>query len=188
MTARTYSTWNPRALGASLLLDQGNLVVTTGANALSNSRKVLGTLPKGSSAGYFETQFWSTPQVSLGTNIAVGLAQPTSSLAAAVGADSLSCGYYPATGAVIYNGSTLTTLAAIPERRVIGIYLTFGSGHAYMVITVSGFWVYAADLGTGGGTWVPALTLAGGNAGETSAYSNFGQRGFDYPTIIYPPV
>jgi hypothetical protein len=188
MTARTYSTWNPNALGTGLLLDQGNLVVTTGANALSNSRKVLGTLPKGGSSGYFETQFWSTPQVSLGTNVAVGVAQQTSSLASAVGADAASCGYYPATGAVIYNGSTLTTLDAIPERRVIGIFLRFAAGHAYMVITVSGSWVYGADLGTGGALWVPALTLAGGNATETSAYSNFGQRGFDYPFIVYPPA
>ena len=188
MTARTYSTWNPNALGTGLLLDQGNLVVTTGADSLSNSRKVLATLPKATSSGYSETEFWSTPQVSLSTNAAVGVAKVGSSLSAALGVDANSCGYYPATGEVKKNNVVLTTLAAIPERRTIGIYFAESGGDVHMIITVQGSWVYGADLGAVGDLWVPALTLAGGNATETSAFTNFGQRGFNYPVIIYPPL
>lgn len=190
MTARVYSTWNPNALGAGLLLDQGNLVVTTGADSLSNARKVLGTLPKGSSPGFYETVAWSIPRVSLGTNFATGFAQPDSPLDQAVGADSKSCGYYPATGDIIYNGSPLTTIVAQPERVDIGCYLIFSGGHAYAVFIVAGTWVYEADLGTGGASWLPAQTLAGGIAGETSTYTRFGGGGvaFDYPRIIAPPT
>src|SRR6185295_9973599 len=107
MTARVYSTWNPNALGDGLALAQGNLVITTIANALPNDRKVLATLPKGSSPGFYETVFWSVPRVSLADNVATGVAHPDSPLDHAVGADSKSCGYYPATGDLVYNGSAV---------------------------------------------------------------------------------
>ena len=87
MTARVYSTWNPNALGDGLVLDQGNLVVTTGQDSLSNARKVLATLPKSSASGFYETVFWSTPQVSLSTNVATGVALTDSPLNEAVGHD-----------------------------------------------------------------------------------------------------
>lgn len=192
MTARVYSTWNPNACGTTqgdLLLQQGNLVVTTGRDSLSNARKVLATLPKGSAPGFYETVVWSTPQVSLSTNFATGVATPDSPLNQAVGADAKSCGYYPATGAIIKNGVTLTTLNAIPERTDIGIYLIFQTGHAYANFIVAGTWVYEVDLGTGN-VWLPAQTLAGGIAGETSTYTRFGGGGvaFNYPRIIAPPT
>jgi hypothetical protein len=186
MTSRVYSTWNPNACYTGLVLDQGNLQVTTGSDALSNSRKVLGTLPKSGSVGQFETVFYSVPRVNLGTNVAVGLAQPGSPLGSAVGADSSSWGYYPATGDVVNNGSTLTTLTVVDERQTITIYMEFFGGNLYMNIAVNGTALYQVQIDPG--FYVPALTLAGGNAGETIAQSNFGQRGFDYPRIIAVPV
>lgn len=192
MTARVYSTWNPNALGEGLLLEQGNLVVTTGADNLSNDRKVLGTLPKGTAPGFYETVFWSTPQVSLGDNVATGVAQPDSPLDQAVGADSKSCGYYPATGQIILNGTVLTTSHTahdpIIERIDIGVYFHPFGGHMYVSFIVAGTWIYEVDLGTSG-LWVPAQTLAGGIAGETSSYTRFGGGGvaFNYPRIIAPP-
>lgn len=194
MTARVFSTWNPNALGHGLALEQGNLVITTLENSLSNARKVLGTLPKGASPGFYETVFWSVPRVSLGDNVATGVALPDSPLDQAVGADAKSCGYYPATGEIIYGGVVLTTTAAavdpIPERTDIGVYLIFQTNHAYVNFIVNGTWVYEVDLGTGGGVWVPAQTLAGGNAGETSSYTRFGGGGvaFNHPRIIAPPT
>jgi hypothetical protein len=189
MTARVFSTWNPNAVGEGLLLDQGGLVITTGVSALSNARKVIGTLPKGSSPGFYETVFWSVPRVSLGSNVATGVAQPDSPLDQAVGADSKSCAFYPATGDIIFAGSTLTTLDPIPERVYIGVYLIFSGGHAFVNFIVSGSWIYEVDLGTGGKLWLPAQTLAGGNATETSSKTLFGGGGiaFNYPRIVAPP-
>lgn len=193
MTSRVFSTWNPNALGDGLVLAQGNIVVTTAADSLSNARKVLGTLPKGSAPGFYETVFWSTPQVSLGTNVATGVAMPDSPLDQAVGADSKSCGYYPATGDIIMGGVTLTTTSSahdpIPERTDIGVYLIFFGGHAYVNFIVAGTWIFEVDLGTSG-VWVPAQTLAGGIAGETSSYTRFGGGGvaFNYPRIVAPPT
>lgn len=80
MSARTYATWNQNAFGEGLALLQGGVMISTLQDNLSNSRKVLGTLPKGSSEGFYETVFWSVPRVSLGTNIATGLAMPDSPL------------------------------------------------------------------------------------------------------------
>ncbi len=192
MTARVYSTWNPNACGATqndLILDQGNLVVTTGQDSLSNARKVLATLPKSSASGFYETVFWSTPQVSLSTNIATGVAQPDSPLNEAVGHDAKSCGYYPATGEIKKNNVVLTTLDPIDERTDIEVYLIPFGGHIYVSFIIAGTWVYEVDLGTSG-VWVPAQTLAGGIAGETSSYTRFGGGGvaFNYPRIVAPPT
>lgn len=189
MTAKVFSTWNPNALGAGLMLAQGNLVVTTSLDSLSTARKVLGTLPKGTAAGFYETVFWSIPRVSLGDNVATGVANPDSPLDQAVGADSKSCGYYPASGKIIKNGSTLTTLAARPERADIGVYFHPFGGHMYVSFVVDGTWVYEVDLGTSG-LWIPAQTIGGGVAGETSSYTRFGGGGvaFNYPRITAPPT
>lgn len=187
MTSRVYSTWNPRAIGDGLALDQGNLVVTTIADNLDTSRKVLGTLPKHSALGFFETEFYSLPQVDLGFNVAVGLAQTDSPLNAPPGGDTHSIGYYPATGEILYKSVLVTTVDPIPERTVIGIYMNNIGGHQYMNVIVSGTWVYQVILDDDN-FWVPAIMVAGGNATETSAYSNFGQRAFNYPRMIAPPV
>lgn len=189
MTARVYSTWNPNALGDGIALTQGNIVVTTAADSLSNARKVLATLPKGSAPGFYETVFWSTPQVSLSTNIATGVAQPDSALNEAVGHDAKSCGYYPATGEIKLNNVVLTTLDPIDERVDIGVYLIISGGHIYVSFMTAGTWRYEVDLGTSG-VWVPAQTLAGGIAGETSSYTRFGGGGvaFNYPRIVAPPT
>jgi hypothetical protein len=186
MTSRVYSTLNPNALGAGLVLDQGNLLLTTGADALSNARKVLGTLPKSGSVGQFESIFWSVPRVSLGTNAAVGLAQTTSPLNQAPGIDALSIGYYPATGEVRKNNVVLTTLTIIDERKTITIYQQFFGGNLFFNIAVAGTALFQYQMDAG--FWVPCGMVAGGNAGETLAEFNFGQRGFHYPRIVAVPV
>lgn len=190
MTARVYSAWNPNAVGAGLALDQGNRVITTLENALDNSRKVLGELPKANAPAYYQTELWSTPRTSFGDAVTIGVATPISPLDQAVGADAYSCGYYPGNGNIIYNGTTLTTLDPIPERRKIGVYLIFAGGHAYVNFIVEGTWVYQVDLGTAGYFWLPAQTLSGGNAGELSSWTLFGGGGiaFDYPRIVAPPT
>lgn len=186
MTSRVLSTWNPNALGDGLVLDQGNLVVTTGADALDNSRKVLGTLPKASSVAFFESVFWSTPQVDLGSNIAIGVAKTTSALDVQPGGDADSWGYYPATGDIINNSAGVGSINPIDERTIIGIYLNYFSSALYMNIIIEGSWVASFELDSG--FYVPCAMLAGGNAGETSLFSNFGQRGFNYPRIVAPPA
>jgi hypothetical protein len=192
MPSRTYCTWDPNAIGDGLLLDDGNLVVTTGANALSNARKVMGTLFKGVGRFNSEHEFWSVPRVNLGTNAVIGIAEPDSPLDQAVGADAKSYGLVLGTGEVKNNGNVITTLDVINEptdsvlRAVISLYVVLDSG-PWMVIAVDGSWRYQLSLPSGK-FWAFAATLAGGNAGETSLFSNFGQRGFNYPIIQGPAV
>lgn len=189
MSARTYAFWNSNALGEGLALLQGGVMVTTLQDNLSNSRKVLGTLPKGASEGFYETVFWSVPRVSLGTNIATGLAHPDSPLDEPVGADAKSCGYYPATGDIVMGGYVLDTLDPIDERKDIGIHLVFFGGHAYMIVAIEGSYGRTVDLGVAT-SWVAAQTLAGGIAGETSSYTRFGGGGvaFNHPRLTTPPI
>lgn len=186
MTSRVYSTWNPNAVGDGLVLTQGNLVVTTEFGSLDNSRKVLATLPKASSSGYFQTKFWSTARSDLGTQVAVGLAKPTSALDAAPGADADSIGYYPATGEIVLNGSTLTSVPPIDERVAINLYYFVGGGHSFVSFMTNGSFLYSADLGATD-FWMPTLVVSGGdNAGDVSAIANFGQSGFDYTFTSAP--
>jgi hypothetical protein len=192
MTSRTFNTWNPNACDPSLLLDQGNLVVTTGANALSTSRKVMGTLLKSTGRFNSEHEVWTVPMVNLGANVVLGVAQTDSPLNQAVGADSKSYGFVLGTGELKNNGSVITTLDIVNEpttsilRNVISLYTVLDSG-PWLIIAINGSERYMLSLPSGK-TWGWAATLAGGNAGETSLYSNFGQRGFNFPIIQGPPA
>ena len=185
MSSRVFGTWDENALGDGLVLDLGGLVVKTGQNALSNSRKVIGTLFKATGTGYFESEFWSIPQVSLGTNVAIGLAQPDSPLNQAVGADSKSVAFYPATGLVLSNGATVATLDIVPERTVISMYMSLLT--PTLLIAINGTLRGSISLASGK-SWAPACTVAGGNAGETFNFTNFGQRGFNYRVLQGPPI
>jgi hypothetical protein len=186
MPAQTFGTWDQNALGAGLVLQMGGLVIVTGDSNLTNARKALGTLPKGSGTGYFENEFYSVPQVNLGTNCAVGVAQPTSALNAAPGQDALSWAFYPGTGDVKNNGAVLMNIGIVPERTVISVYLSLITT-PQLILAVSGSWKASIAL-PAGKVWLPTAMLAGGNAGETGLYTNMGQRGFNYTRIEGPPV
>lgn len=182
-----FASWNPNACDDQLVLLESNTIVTTNANGLTNARKVLGTLPIGAGLVSSEHEFWSVPEVNLGTNVAIGIAQPSSALNTAPGADSLSVGFYPATGDLKTNGSVITNLGIIPERTVISIIVSLLTTPT-LVIGIAGTWAYSYVLPSSK-LWVLAAMLAGGNAGETSLYSKFGgARGFEYTTLITPPV
>lgn len=190
MSSESFATWNPRALGDGMELEEGNLVVTTGRPSLSNARKSLATMPKSLGQAVSEHEIWSIPQVNLGTRAAIGLAQPDSPLNQAVGADAKSWGFYLGTGLIVNNGSTVATLDIINEptsspsalRAVVSILFQVVAGTPQFILAINGSWRYGFALPSGK-SYVLASTLSGGEAGELSLFSNFGQRGLNYPRI-----
>lgn len=179
MTTRVYATLDPNSLGPGLLLDAGNMVVSTTTDALDNHRKACGTVPKSANDSYFECHFWSVARTSLAGMIAVGVAQNLSSLSKAVGEDNLSFGYWPADGAVKSNNANVATCPVVNERVCIGVLLHLSTpGSEQVVFSVDGNQVAVASL-PAGKFWLPAMTVSGGNAGEVQAVVNFGIDAFD---------
>lgn len=183
MATQVFAMLNPNALGPGLVLDQGNLVVTTNAAALSSARKVLGTVPKGVASGYFECIFYSDTQAaSLPSGVLVGIARADSPLTSGVGVDALSYGYEPLTGNIRNNNGTLLTTRASVERSVLGVYYNGTTGYLawFLENNILGSTIVAA------GSYVPAVTVCGGNAADVKAVLYFGQRGLKYPQTTAP--
>lgn len=182
MTTRIRSTLNQNALGPGLVLSQGGLVVTTTQDALSDARKVLGTIPRAIGDSGFECQFWSTTRPSLlPVGNRVGFAVPTSSLTACVGADADSWGYEPATGSLYNNGSAVATGDLCQERRVITIFAAWTTTLS-IGVAIDGTFQFLYDTGAMSRV-VPAVTVCGSNAADISVFVNFGQTPMNYPQI-----
>jgi hypothetical protein len=150
----------------------------------------MGTLLKGVGSFSSEHEFWSIPRVNLDENAVIGIAQPDSPLDAAVGEDANSYGFVLGTGELKNDGDVITTLDIVNEptdsvlRSVISLIVILDSSPR-MILAIDGSWHYQLDL-PDDKFWTFAATVAGGNAGETSLFSNFGQRGFNYPILWIP--
>jgi hypothetical protein len=180
MTSRTYSTLDPNATHSSLVLSEGNRVVTTRTTGLDFHRCAHGTIPKAVGSWYFGGYFSSVARTSLAGKIAFGVAQPNSALNKYVGEDALAYGLLPADGVVRSNGSDVVTgIPLIAERRFISIYVYPPSGGQYRAAWYVDGNQVATVLLPSGKFWVPAVTVSGGNAGEIRAEFNFGTDVFD---------
>lgn len=183
MTSRTYSTLDPNRIGDGLSLSMGNLIVSTSADDLDNHRKALGTVPRGTGTAYFECYFYSDTQPDdLGDTCSVGVATVDSDLDAYVGEDANSYGFIVGTGEIQNAGSAIETVNEQAERICIGVLLRV-TATPNVIFYVNGNQVYEVSLPTGK-FWVPAVTVSGMAADDMSAFVNFGQRGFDHPSLM----
>lgn len=185
------ATLNPNACDPSLILSQGNLVVSTNANSVNYNRMVQGTLPLATGQVAFECQVWSTSRSTLTNIFSVGVALQNETVTGNyVGQSSTSCGLRTSDGAGnagIYNNNTLATaLPQIDERHTLGVYLSNDPVTPIVAFHLDGNYLGQFTL-TAGKFYVPALSIgndgSNGVAGDVSAFVNFGQRPFDYPTF-----
>lgn len=190
MTTQIFATLNQNALGPGLVLDQGGLVVTTNAAALSNARKALGTLPKGVGESLFECTFYSDSRTTpVPAGIRVGLAQTSSLTNIGTGVDALSYGLDLNTGNLYSNTAVLANVVSggIPERTVISTYTKFNVSSITMHFFTNGVWRNSWTVSSVSGKfWVPSVTVCGGNAADWKAFLGFGQRGLKYPRLVIP--
>jgi hypothetical protein len=186
VSSRTFATLDPNRIGDGLALEMGNLIVKTNADQLSNARKCLGTVPRGTGDAYFECYFYSdTRPADLAETCSVGIAQVGSSLDTYVGEDADSIGLIIGTGEIQSGGSVIETVNSQAERLCIGVLVRLEAGSAgdTVAFSVNGNLLYEASI-PDGQFWVPAVTVSGLDAGDMRAFLNFGQRGFDYPAIV----
>lgn len=142
MASNVYCTLDPHRCNSSLLLSQGNRVVTTNVIATYN-RMVLGTIAMAAGQLSFECKFWSTSRPTAGlTNLcAVGVA--------AVNADYNSnyCGQAAPVSAATATGTITTTVfnaaSALTGTFYVGQILS-GTG------VTAGTYITSFGTGTGG--------------------------------------
>lgn len=185
MTAKTYATLNPNAIGQDLELDQGNLVVTNlGLAATSNGEAsaVFGTVPKAVGHARFDCYFYSNSRGNMSGICSVGLSRPEGALDGAVGDDAYSWGMRPGEGGIWHNGAQVVAGVPVDERRCITVYINFNSDAGpYLAWFVDGNFyanVFLPTDSSGGFFWLPAVSIAASAPGDVSAFCNFGQRPF----------
>lgn len=166
------------ACGVGLSVDDSMLQITTIADALSSGRAVHGDVPAFSGEFAFECYVWTVSRVALGARVAIGIAKPTDTLDHEIGSSADSYGYRIGDGTVRNNSSTLVTVQTATERTCIGVRVSLAPGAASVSWYVAGTLVHTQSLPTGQ-AWVPAVTISGGNAGDISAWFNFGQNRWD---------
>ncbi len=182
MTSRVLSYLDTNACDSNLLIKEGNLIVTTKANALSGvGRTVHGSIAVADGISRYEAYHWSDQGTTFAGLLSIGVAQASGLIAASLdSATGLGFGYRPADGTIVSNGSTLATVSMTGERNCIGIYLFLSASVCTCTWLVNNTAVYTATL-PNGKIWVPAISMGEDvRAGNRSATFNFGQDRFDF--------
>ena len=148
MTSRTYATLDRNRTGPLLLVDLGDMQVTT-ADTCDINRTILGTLPARSGEYAFEAYFWSVSRASLANLLSIGVAQPGAALDTYVGGDALGYGFRVADGEIHTDGESIATVEPQGERVALGVHLTLAPSEATCEFLVNGSSIYTADLATG---------------------------------------
>lgn len=178
-------TLSPNRCNSSLLLSQGNLVVTT-KEICDFHRAVFGNIAMAAGTHAFECYFWSTsnPDAGLVNMCSVGVATADSSLSQYVGEGAESYGFRPSDGAgnsgIYHNNTLVAGFDQQAERQAIGVALWNDPVSPYVSFQVNGNYLGQVAL-TAGKFYVPAVSIGSGAPGDVSAYLNFGQRLFRHP-------
>jgi hypothetical protein len=179
MTSRLICTLDAASAGPNLLVQEGNLIVSTTA-ACDLHRTVRGTMAATNGTYYYEVIFWSTLQGSLANLVSFGVTQPSGAPDKYVGEETVSYGWRFADGNVYNNNTAGAAITVYPERTTFGCYLFLSPSLCTLTFCVNGVGLATVTL-PNGKTWLPAFTLGASTAGDIQAQCNFGQSLFDNP-------
>lgn len=178
--ARSFAVLNQNALGPTLEIELGGLVVTSNANGTDRNRTARATYGNRASTMFFEVAFYG--DAAMAANLCyVGLCKGNHSLSQYVGRSANSWGYNVG-GTGIYNNDAqaVATTTAAAKEMYIGVYVNFSNPSAPVATwLVNGSPIGSATLAAG--TWYPAISLGCTTAYDMRAFVNFGQRTFAYP-------
>lgn len=119
------STWNPSDKSSTITLSSGNLVATISTGVFDTGGVRATTAKTGKY--YFEVVFSG---LALCIDGVIGVATLGQTIGAALGADSVSAGYYK-DGSIIYNNSTVQTGDSFTNGDIIGVAFDTPSHVAY---------------------------------------------------------
>src|SRR5690606_23239199 len=143
------------------------------------SRAVHGNvIARGEGIWSFEFYHYSQSQGDLSGLVSVGISEPTGSVNAAVGAESVSYGYRPADGEVWNDGESIESVDVTAERTCIEVYLILSSVLSMVAWRLNGVPIHTVTL-PNGKSWVPAISIGGWLSGDVCVSCNFGQARYD---------
>jgi hypothetical protein len=186
MNPRRYAIFDDSFLGDDLFVDQGGVVLTTDAPALSAARRALSTVGRLRGEAFAEVLIYGDPDTYVG-KVAVGIAQASVGTEnTKVGRDSLSIGLEPVEGKIYHNNAEVATVTALSDaRHVIGIYLRYTDVSAEVAFYGDGEFLHSMELSSTFDLEEPiyvAVSIGSDNVpGDISAYLQSGVEDFAYP-------
>lgn len=176
--ARVYATLDPGALGPSMELEQGGLIVTSNAASLNISRHARGNVATLAGSYYFEAAFYGDG--ALLNQAAVGIVRATHSLAKYVGEQSTGYGLKVGNGGVYSNNAQVVATDPVAKETYIGVYVDMAALTCRWFINGS----LLAEVAISNSRWYPAVTVSATEAYALRCYVNFGQYAFEYPVSV----
>lgn len=176
--ARSYANLDPNALGPTLELEQGNLVVRSNRDATDIHRCVRGTIGVSSGIHAFEVGFWGDG--ALDDHASVGIVTGSHKLSFYVGEGAAGYGWRVGDDGVYNNNSKVLTLDATDKKRFIAVRVDLDASQPTCTFLVDGTPRGTVDIDAGK-TWYPAVTVSGDTAYDLAAFINCGQRAPGYP-------
>lgn len=173
--ARVYATLDPGALGPSMELEQGGLIVTTNTASLNISRHARGTIGTGAGRYFFEAAFYGDG--ALLNQAAVGIVRATHSLNQYVGKLSTGYGLKVGNGGVFNNDVQVVATSDVAKQAYIGVLVDMTALRARWFVNGS----LVASVAITNHRWYPAITVSATEAYALRCYANFGQYAFEYP-------
>lgn len=170
--ARVFDRFDDTTIGPDLIATDGGLLLSTSADALSISRTARGSVFHNAGVHGVELTFYGDAALVA----AIGLAQETAVLSAAVGATADSVGWRLDLGEVKLDGATVLTGLPIPAKGdIVAVMLAEEPGpDFYARFYLDGALVGTVAL-TAGPAWAFAASLSAPVAGELTAALNAGQ-------------
>lgn len=162
------------ALGPSLELEDGALVLTSNEADLDIHRLARATISSLTGKRFFEVAFYGDGD--LLDHAAVGIVRATHSLAKYVGEQSTGFGLKVGNGGVYSNNAQVVSTVAVGKEVYIGVLVDMDALTCSWYVNGS----LLATVSIGNYRWFPAITVSSVEAYNLRAYVNFGQYAFEY--------
>lgn len=173
---RTYATLDPATKGTNAILTNGNLTLNNSSGA--NYTSALSTISKTYAGGTGGKWYWETTVSALPIEY-IGYAVSGFNVNSFAGADANSVGYYPGTGAIVYNSATVVTVASATTGDKIGVALDMNAGT--IAFYKNGALLYTPTTGATTGNWFAVNSVNGNYGGAYPQTVNFGATALSYP-------
>lgn len=178
MSARQFATFNPNALGPTLELELGGLVVASNANSTDKNRVARSLIGSGNQSFFFEAVVYGDEDLAA-DQVFVGIVKGTARLDRYVGYTNTGYGLDVGGGGIYYADVEVESTPAAGKEIYIGVFVSFVSMTCTWFINGSP----AATVSIDPGIWYPAISLGNTEAYKKKVFVSFGQRAFAYPVF-----
>ncbi len=175
MTTKTYSIFDPHAVGPAEEIQQGGTIITCNLDAANNDRMVRGDI--GFSSGQHRAQFVFYGEGDLAAKASVGIVTDQHPLSQSVGKSVEGYGYRPGDGDIYNANISVATVAPTEKKVYIDVLLDADADTVTFYVNQSEVATVAI---TSGQTWYFAAGVGATVAYDLSCYVNTGANAFTF--------